>query len=183
METKRTSRHPKRREKQKYRESVKLRVNPDSPIPKTDLERIGLAVGAGSEVVDPPLGEAGRGVDSVGGFAHPSVGEREGRRDLMDAVEDSSSAQRLPVLSQVCGFSRSRRARLSRLFPSSYTNASSTLLCPPPSPSPSRHSVATGLLQALSSRYDKERPTQQNRTRLPFRWFRARKDFIPALRH
>lgn len=63
------------------------------PIPETDLERIGLAVGAGSEVVDPPLGEAGRGVDSVGGIAHPSVGEREGRRDLMEAVEDSSSAQ------------------------------------------------------------------------------------------
>lgn len=67
------------------------------PIPLADLERIGLAVSAGSQVVDPPLGEARRGFDSVCGVAHPS--ERESRSDFMDAIEET--IQQLSGLSQV----------------------------------------------------------------------------------
>ena len=37
------------------------------PVPKTDLERVGFLVRAGSEVLDPPLGKARDGL-------HPRIG-------------------------------------------------------------------------------------------------------------
>lgn len=67
------------------------------PVPDSNPERIGLAVGAGGEVVDPPLSETRRRFDPVGGIGHPSGGE--GGSDFMDAIEEAF--QQLSGVSQV----------------------------------------------------------------------------------
>lgn len=68
------------------------------PVPVAHEERVGLAVCTGGEVVDPPLGEPRSGLHSVAAITHPR--EHEGRRNLIEAVEDP--VQQLSGLPQVC---------------------------------------------------------------------------------
>lgn len=77
----------------------KEREKREVPVPKTHLERIGLAVSGGREVEDTPLGEPGDGVYSVSWISHPR--ESQSCRDVMDAIQPTLQ-QILPWLSQVC---------------------------------------------------------------------------------
>lgn len=69
------------------------------PVPLADPEGVGFAVSAGSQIVDPPLGEARGGLDSIS-IAHPISRESQGHRNFMDAIEDTFQ-QELSGLSQV----------------------------------------------------------------------------------
>lgn len=100
----------------------------DSPIPLANLERIRFPIGAGSQVVDPPLREARRRFDSVSWITHPVRRKSQDRRDFMDTVEQTLE-QKLSRFSQI---DNSHNAQFS--LPHTHTQPFSlcfTLLCFP----------------------------------------------------
>lgn len=64
-----------------------MKIKLVSPVPLSNLERIGFAVSAGGEIVDPPLSKSRRRFDPICGIAHPS--ELKSGCNFIDAIEDS----------------------------------------------------------------------------------------------
>ena len=104
------------REREREREERDTYV----PIPLADLERIGFAVSAWSQVLDSPLSKAWCGVYPVCRIAHP-ISKSQCRCDLMDAVQNTLQ-QELSRLSQVASFS-------CNFLHSSYEGRFSVFLC------------------------------------------------------
>lgn len=70
-------------------------------IPVSNLERIGFAISARSQIFDPPLGKTRSGFDPISRIAHPRKGESGS--DFMDTVEYALQEE-ISGFSQVCCF-------------------------------------------------------------------------------